>query len=305
MFACTKNDELYKRIFEPAIKEHSFERKELIIVPDDILFYFPFEMLVAKFEQDKPRYLLQDHAVSYSASVSLLNPELKRQREPYRDLLALGNPAFEKSKAGITRILASMFKTIFRNEHWVPLPYSENEVKNISKNFKNSELLIGIDATERKFKQTASQYRYLHLATHYLADDRQPMFSKIVFAQDPDNTKEDGYLHTFEVFNLELNAELVTLSACNTALGQFRRGEGLIGVSRAFMYAGVPSLVVSLWPVEDESTAYLMSQFYKYLARGDAKNVALQKAKIDLIKSDLEKNDPFYWAPFVLIGDWK
>lgn len=112
-------------------------------------------------------------------------------------------------------------------------------------------------------------------------------------------------MHTFEVFNLDLNAELVTLSACNTALGKFSRGEGIMGVSRAFMYAGVPSLVVSLWPVEDESTAYLMSQFYKYLARGEAKNMALQKAKIDLIKSDLEKSDPFYWAPFVLIGDWQ
>lgn len=174
--------ELYQMLLKPFINSPLDKDVELIIVPDDILFYFPFEMLVTKFEQGKPRYLLEDYTISYSASVSLLNPDLKRQRAPNRDLLALGNPAFGKSKAGITKVLADMFTSIFRDDQWVPLPNSEDEVKNIAQNFKDSEILIGKRATEKSFKQNAGQFRYLHVATHYLADDRQPMFSQIVFA---------------------------------------------------------------------------------------------------------------------------
>ena len=128
------------------------------------------------------------------------------------------------------------------------------------------------------------------------------MYSKIILSQS-NNVLEDGLLQTYEIYNMRLNANLTVLSGCNSGIGELKRGEGLIGMRRAFLYAGVPSIVVSLWPVEDESTAILMKQFYKYLNAGYIKKTALQKAKIDLIKSKDKKRDPFYWAPFVLIGD--
>ena len=132
-------------------------------------------------------------------------------------------------------------------------------------------------------------------------DDIQPMYSKIVLSQ-ADNEIEDGLLQTYEIYNMRLNADMVVLSGCNSGLGELKRGEGLMGISRAFLYAGVPSLVVTLWPVEDRSTAVLMDTFYKYLKKGYKKNKALQKAKIDLITSKDIMRDPFYWAPFILIG---
>ncbi|MFQ5605986.1 MAG: CHAT domain-containing protein, partial [bacterium] len=126
----------------------------------------------------------------------------------------------------------------------------------------------------------------------------------IIFAQTGQGS-EDGYLQTYEVYNLDLNADLAVLSGCNTGLGRLSRGEGLMGMSRAFLYAGVPSLVASLWPVNDESTAELMKHFYHNLRMGLPKNRALQKAKLALSRSEDWKRDPFYWGAFVLIGDWR
>jgi CHAT domain-containing protein len=137
-------------------------------------------------------------------------------------------------------------------------------------------------------------------------DESQPMYSLIAFAQNED-PKEDGFLHTYEVFNLKLNADLVTLSACETGLGKLSRGEGLIGLTRGFIYAGAPSVLVSLWSV-DESTAALMKIFYQNLKSGMSKAEALRRAKLKLI--DTQENGfsfahPFLWAPFVLVGEAK
>lgn len=129
------------------------------------------------------------------------------------------------------------------------------------------------------------------------------MYSKIILAQTSDKT-EDGYLQTYEVYNLRLNADLVVLSGCNAGLGRLRRGEGIVGMARAFLYAGAPSLVVSLWPVNDASTAELMQNFYRNLRAGMPKNRALQQARVQLIHAKDWKRDPFYWGAFVLIGDW-
>ena len=139
----------------------------------------------------------------------------------------------------------------------------------------------------------------LHFATHFLSDDRQPLYSRIVLAGD-------DVLQTYEIFNAELNAELAVLSACNTGLGKLEKGEGLIGISRAFLYAGVPSLVVSLWSVDDEATARIMELFYERLRSGASKKQALRQAKLDYLSDARgDEKDPFYWAPFILSGDWR
>jgi CHAT domain-containing protein len=181
------------------------------------------------------------------------------------------------------------------------LAYAEKEVKYIARSFKGAEVYTGNKATEKRFKERAYDFRWIHLATHYLVDDAQPMYSKIMLAQS-EADEEDGMLQTYEIYNLQLNADMVVLSGCNTGLGKMIRGEGLLGIARAFQYAGASSLLVSLWPVEDETTAYLMQSFYRNLKNGGPKNEALQKAKIELIHSNDAKNNPFYWGPFVLMG---
>ncbi|HWZ22748.1 MAG TPA: CHAT domain-containing protein, partial [Cytophagaceae bacterium] len=147
-------------------------------------------------------------------------------------------------------------------------------------------------------------YKYLHFATHGIVDENKPELSEIYLAQDS-TKKEDGNLYSGEIYNLKINADLVTLSACQTGLGKVQKGEGIIGLTRALLYAGAQNLVVSLWSVADKSTSILMVDFYNkmlndQLINGDY-SFALRNAKLDMIKEG-KFNKPFYWAPFILIG---
>ena len=281
---------LYETLLEP-VEEWLPENAELIIVPDDFLFYLPFEVLVAESEDAEHRYdfsaatfVVERYAVSYSPSASLLDPGLRRPRRFEKGVLAFGNPAFGDTV-----------------DDQPPLPNSEAEVEAIGDAFGGYDngIFTGDEVTEAVFAREAADYGVLHFATHFLIDDRQPLYSRIVLAAD-------DVLQTYEIFDAELNAELAVLSACNTGLGKLEKGEGLIGISRAFLYAGVPSLVVSLWSVDDEATARIMELFYGHLRSGASKKQALRQAKLDYL-SDARgnKKDPFYWAPFILSGDWR
>jgi CHAT domain-containing protein len=249
--------------------------------------------------------LTENHGISYAYSASLLNPGLQRTRKAGGNLLAFGNPDFGRKQGNAIvdwiRSLDSL-KPILRGDGFEPLPNAESEVRGIAGLFQHPSVFTGREATERCFKENAPNYKIIHLATHHLTSDRQPMYSKIVLSQKADGG-EDGFLQTYEIYNLQLNADLVVLSGCSTGLGKLSRGEGLIGMSRAFLYAGAPSLVVSLWPVDDESTAVLMKSFYAHLKQGMDKSKALQRAKIDMMRTNASYADPFFWGPFVLIGD--
>jgi CHAT domain-containing protein len=166
--------------------------------------------------------------------------------------------------------------------------------------------LFGAEATEESVKRNpaVASARRLHFATHAQLDERYPEFSSLILARSP-NSQEDGYLRVQEIFNLKLNADLVVLSACETALGKEVTGEGLIGLTRAFFYAGAPSLVVSLWNVIDAPTPDLMLDFYRQMDSLHDKSRALQNAKLDLISKGPRYAHPSFWAPFVLIGEPK
>jgi CHAT domain-containing protein len=152
-----------------------------------------------------------------------------------------------------------------------------------------------------------SKYRILHIATHGLLNAERPQFTGVVLSLVGNKT-EDGFLRTDEVFNLKLGSPLVMLSACETGLGKEKRGEGVMGLTRAFMYAGAPTVGVSLWSVADRSTADLMSDFYKRLltpgGTASAPSTAMRDAQLAMIAGK-KYSAPFYWAPFVLVGDWK
>jgi CHAT domain-containing protein len=149
-------------------------------------------------------------------------------------------------------------------------------------------------------------YRYVHFATHGFLDSQHPELSGLLLSMyDQQGVPQDGFLRAHEVFNLKLAAELVTLSACQTGLGKEIKGEGLVGLTRGFMYAGAPRVVVSLWSVSDEGTAELMARFYRgMLQEGKRPAAALQAAQIAMLKEP-KFAAPFYWAAFTLQGEWR
>jgi CHAT domain-containing protein len=177
-----------------------------------------------------------------------------------------------------------------------------NEISELfsSKNLKRV-LLTREKADEQSIKDTSlKDFTYLHFATHGIVDETRPELSRIFLHS---STKEDGSLYSGEIFNLQLNAKLVTLSACQTGLGKIFKGEGVIGLSRALVYAGSEKIMVSFWNVPDRSTASLMKNFYHQLLSTSSDNLAvsLRQAKLDLMR-DHQYASPYYWAPFVLIG---
>jgi CHAT domain-containing protein/tetratricopeptide (TPR) repeat protein len=169
------------------------------------------------------------------------------------------------------------------------------------------DVWLDLEANESNVEERdLRQYRVLHFATHGLLNTERPQFTGVVLSLVGNKSGTDGFLRTDEVFNLKLGSPLVMLSACETGLGKEKRGEGVMGLARAFMYAGAPAVGVSLWSVADKSTADLMTDFYKNLLTGAGKSpaAAMRTARLDMIAGK-RYSAPFYWAPFVLVGDWK
>ena len=182
------------------------------------------------------------------------------------------------------------------------LPGIKEEVKNISK-YLDADIYLDYKATESSFKQLASDYEILHLAMHTILDDNNPLYSKMAFTQFVDE-EEDGLLHAFEVYNMQLNAKLVVLSSCSSGFGKLQEGEGMQSLARSFAYAGCPSILMSLWEVADNATVEMMDYFYKYLIKGFSKPEALRLSKLNFInKADRLKSNPFFWSGFIVLGD--
>jgi CHAT domain-containing protein len=260
----------------------------LTVVPDGALHYLPFETLIRGLDVGgAPRYLLESHDVTYVPSASALvslnrRPEGPAARLP---LLAYGDPT------GPVRAR-------------VPLVHARREVESIARLYPPDlrRVRLGSDASERAFKrEDLARFRILHLATHGMNDPQVPARSGLVLA--PGGADEDGLLQGIEIVNLDLDADLVVLSACGSGLGRLVKGEGLVGVTRAFFYAGARRLVVSLWDVDDQSTATLMESFYRKLQGGRAPAWALRDAKREISRSDRPAHRfPYYWASFVMVG---
>ena len=196
--------------------------------------------------------------------------------------------------------LSGSFAHLRNNEDFNELPGSAKELKAIS-HLAEGAYFYGNHASEHHFKKEASQYHILHLALHGKSDTIKPLHSYIRFPTGGDST-EDGHLYSYELYQMQLKAQLAVLSACETHQGRQISGEGLMGLSRAFQYTGVPSLVASLWQVDDHTTATLMTYFYEALAAGQKKDVALQTARHRYLTSNLQAS-PGDWANFILIGN--
>ena len=294
--------QLYELLLAPALANDSTSR--LFIVPDALLTYIPFEALIderpAKADPDYGHlaYLIRKQAISYAYSASLW---LKQQREmkASRRLRCLAfAPAYQD--AGAAHPARGALAALRNANH--ALPGAQQEIQNLSRYFKGN-YYFGEAATERHFKQAAETYNIIHLAMHGQIHDEEPLYSKLLFSAVNDSV-EDQALHTYELYNMNIHADLVVLSACETGFGPLVKGEGLMSLARAFMYAGSPSVVMSLWKIEDQATSALMSAFYGYLSKGARKDESLQKAKLNYLKSaDKLSSHPFFWAGFVCVGN--
>jgi CHAT domain-containing protein/tetratricopeptide (TPR) repeat protein len=292
---------LFNLLLGPVWKD--IKTKELIIVPDGLMAYLPFEVLLISQEDDQSMnyrelsFLIKDNVVSYAFSASIFAAPPPLRFSLRNRLLALA-PSYKEGF--VVRSMANPVKASYRN-NLQPLPGAVEEVEKISSLFR-STVLLDDEATERTFKNTASGYTILHLAMHTIIDDQNPMFSKLVFTSAPDSS-EDGFLNTYEIYNLKLKARLAMLSSCNSGTGKLQKGEGVMSLARGFIYAGCPSIVMSLWEIEDATSVSLVEDFYKSLSRGAEISTALRKAKLDFLKnSDPLTAHPYFWSGFVVIG---
>lgn len=292
--------ELYDLLLKPA-EAYLRGVNTLCIIPDGILWDAPFQAMQAA----NGHYLLEDYAVSYAPSLSVLREIMKSNDVGSKpSLLAFGNPL-----AG-GEIVAQL-REVKRGEGFKPLPETENEVESVAQIYgaNESKVFIGGEADERRFKSLASNYSTIHFATHGVLDNRQPLYSYLLLANSGDSDREDGLLEAREIMNLNLRADLVVLSACETARGRIGAGEGVIGMSWAFFVAGCRTTVVSQWEVNSASTVELMVGFFQQLKgnvgkNGTTKANALRVAASKMMKSPRHQH-PYYWAGFVVIGSDK
>ncbi|HEX7774139.1 MAG TPA: CHAT domain-containing protein [Pyrinomonadaceae bacterium] len=327
---------LYKVVLEPAAG--MIGDKRLMVVADGALNYIPFEVLLKTPDSgdfSSLAYLVKSNEVVYAPSASVVGT-IKQQRTKAtgRSMLIIADPVFNSNDAraqkraatpatdaevrglGIQSAVADVSGTTpAPNPQMEGLPLARlngtrAEADQISKLAKTSgsqaDVWLDLDANEDNLTaRDVSKYRIIHVATHGLLNAERPQFTGVVLSLVGNKT-HDGFVRTDEVFNLRLGSPLVMLSACETGLGKEKRGEGVMGLTRAFMYAGAPTVGVSLWSVADKSTADLMTDFYRRLlstGEGTTSSSALRGAQLAMI-SGKKYSAPFYWAPFVLVGDW-
>jgi len=305
--ALAPSKHLYDLLISPIPDVQSATR--LLIAPDGALNLLPFEAL----RDSQGRHLLTSHIISYAPSGTILHV-LRRARHQDSDkpLLAIGDVIYE-NQGGAGRKLPSPASIRGKIERGIvdfsgmslhDLPQTRAEVEEIGKIIgPSSVLLLGKDATESAFKkEPLNQFRMLHLAVHGFADTQFPERSALVLGTDP-QFADDGLLQVREIIRLRLNAELTTLSACDTGVGKLQGQEGVSNLVEAFLVAGSRSVVASLWSADDTFASALMKRFYQHLAAGEDTSFALRNAKLDLLNEYGNQVSPFYWAAFIPVGE--
>ncbi len=292
----------------------------LLICPDGPLHVLPFAALIqatGNAPDVPPQYLVQWKPLHIVLSGTVYSELIETRgrvlgKAPTTQLVAFADPKYplswHESPDGISDPQAQWLLT--RGLNLQPLPATRTEVEGIASVFQDKIVsYIGEEATEERAKTIGSDVRYIHFACHGFCDEQSPLDSSLALTVPERQTpgQDNGFLQAWEIFEkVRIRADLVTLSACKSALGKELGGEGLIGLSRAFQYAGARSVLASLWDVSDQTTAELMRRFYGYLKAGKTKDEALRAAQIDLITSPARFTaHPYHWAAFELIGDWK
>ncbi|GJQ58423.1 MAG: hypothetical protein SCALA701_12240 [Candidatus Scalindua sp.] len=321
--------DLYGLLIKP-IETQLDGKNNLVIIPDGILAAIPFETLF----DGNGRYLIEDYNISYIQSLYTRELVKKRKyREKRRPLLAFGGATYNEGTYEVDVIendaqLSLLKKSIYsdlENEislrssygalgigPWADLPDTLNEVNNIKRVADKSNFFTGRNVTERHVKDlsrngTLNNYKVLHFATHALVVPEVPELSALVLSHvEKERETEDGYLRMGEIAKLELQADLINLSACESSLGNVFGSEGFLGLTQSFLFAGAKAVSVSLWRVSDEATSRFMVKTYEMVQNGDISYAnAVVSVKRQCISGNLGEKyrSPYYWAPFVYYGD--
>ncbi len=287
---------LYEKILEPALSFLPKNIQALKIIPDDQLNFIPFDLLLMEaapqekilFSTKNLAYVLEKYQLSYEYSATLMLKNNSRRQQNYSDHFIAFAPSFKSATDQITS------RSCQAGELY-NLQCSKKEVETIHQ-LLNGEIHLDKAAQKKTFESTANKNRIIHLATHACVDEANPLFNKIFLTDD--------YLSNADLYNMQLNAELVVLSACNSGTGKLIKGEGVLSLARGFAQAGCLSSVVTQWSVDDCTTSDIMINFYENLLKGQTKDQALQQAKLNhLAQADQVESHPYYWAAFLQSGN--
>lgn len=284
-----------KKLYEILLPTNIEAYEKLCISPDNLLHYINFESLI----NNKGDYLLQTHTVRYALSASIL----KIQDEIHNQLDNNSNILF-----GLTPGFNDAFKdALFSRNNYMDSTYQyylrQPFLKELSQRLaKDAKVMCydDLDATETNFNNNVSGYNIIHFGTHGILDDESPMFSKLVLVKD---SLEDGYLHTYEIYNKNIDAQLAILAACSSGLGEISTGNSIKSLAQSFTRAGVPSVLMTLNNVDEKVTSEILKYFFDNIKKGWCKSKALRQAKLDFLdQAPVELKHPYYWAGLIIIG---
>lgn len=297
----TRGFRFFKQFIQP-IEKYLATKKHLLIIPDGLLSRLPFDAFVTKKEEGNDKhnyaYLIRKWGVTLYPSASLALMQEQRKDKTYTSDFMGFAPVFKQQYAQ---------NGIFKR-NLSTLPYTKKEVENIHQLFvaqkKNSEIFIGEQVSERMIKNLQGRYRFVHFATHGLLDDKTPILAFYPDQKTDSVQSNDGELSLEEIFNLKFKADMVVLSSCKGWAGRNVKGEGILAITRGFVYLGTPHIIYTLWSVNDKDAAELMIRFYRLLSKGQSYREALRLAKLSMLKSPATAW-PKWWAGFTMMSKMK
>jgi CHAT domain-containing protein len=292
---------LYQKIIEP-IQPFLISNK-LLISPDNILSYIPFETIPTgpssgdRILYNKIPYLMNKFDISYTYSVTFMAESMKRETRFSNRLIAFAPSYSEPIDIGTVLMNRQITNGILSD-----LPYAKQEAEYVSA-LTNGKLYENDAANETVYKNESGKYDIIHLAMHTILNDKDPMYSTLIFSPDKDST-DDRFLKTYEVYSIPLRAKMVVLSSCNSGSGYLYSGEGILSLARGFMYSGSESVVMAMWEIEDRSGTEIVKRFYDNLKKGYSKSSALRKARISYLnEADQLRSHPYFWSALVVYGN--
>jgi CHAT domain-containing protein len=292
---------LYQKIIEP-VRPYLISNK-LLISPDNILSYIPFETLPAsvipgeRMLYSQLNYLMNEFDISYTYSATFMAETVKSASHLSNSLIAFAPNYFEPIDVN-----SVFLKRQVVDGKLPDLPYARQEAEYVA-SVTNGKLYENDDAKKNVYKTESSKYDIIHLAMHTILNDKDPMYSTLIFSSSND-TDNDRFLKTYEVYSIPLKARMVVLSSCNSGAGYLYSGEGILSLARGFIYSGSESVVMAMWEIEDKSGTELVKKFYDNLKKGYSKSLALRSARIKYLKeSDQLRSHPYFWSSLVVYGD--
>ena len=292
------SNKLFNILLKPFMS--MMDNRRLIVIPEGVLGFIPFETLVAEicpdcFTYRDLHYLLKTKTVSYSWSFTL------RQTVPLTSRAVEKITAFAPDYGGCPGALtcdSSNIKALL-----IPIPGAADEIQAVKRLASNTRLFKGRDATVKNFIQSTNRAGVVHLAMHAVIDNSNPMYSRLVFSND-DESECYGFLHAWELYSMDMRARMAVLSACNSGFGHAKGREGIISLTRGFFAAGVPTVVMSMWNVEDETGSKLLPLFYQFLLKEQSVDDALRSSKLEFLSNaDDLRAHPYFWSPITVYGN--